>query len=461
MKSRFTLVHVRELTLTVGPAVLLVAATLWVASRFVEPGPPQRMIIAAASKGSPYYRLAEQYRQFVAQSGISLEVRETSGSIENLGLLQDPNSGVALGFLQGGVANTVRASQLQSIGRLFYEPVWVFYHGDEPMERLTQLSGKRILVGPPGSGTNQVATKLLTANGVTAATARLINMDLPDYVEALGAGRADAGFLVLAPEANTISRLFNTTGVRLMNLTQADAYVQRFPFLTRLELKQGVVDFARNIPSVDTKLVATTAVLVVRADLHPALVNLITQAVVEAHARPAVDADGEAPLFSSAGAFPVSDDPEFPLASEARRVYKSGPPLLQRYLPFWLATLIDRLVVFAVPFLGLGLPLIRFVPLLYVWRVRRRILHWYGELKRVENTVSSDSSPADFEQAFANVDGIEAAVDRISIPLGFSNQLYDLREHIDVVRRRLAAMRAAVERKEGKRENAGEPSRWK
>jgi TRAP transporter TAXI family solute receptor len=441
MKAISSRGHIRELLWSSGPAILLLALTVWIASRFVTPAPPQTIVIAAASKESPYYRLAEQYRQFVAASGVTLDIRETSGSLENLKLITDKTSDVALAFLQGGLASAHDAPQLRSIGRLFYEPLWIFYRVDAPFSRLSDLVGKRVLVGPDGSGTNQLATRLLAASGVTATSATLINMELPDYVETLESGKAEAGFLVLAPEAKTVARLFNSSRVRLMNLSQADAYSQRFPFLSRVDLKQGVYDLARNIPTVDTALVATMAALVVRDDLNSALVNLMTQAVIDVHALPALGPKGEAGVLGRVGQFPVTVDPEFPLAPDAARVYKSGPPFLQRYLPFWLATLADRMIVLLVPLLGVGLPLVRFAPMLYTWRIRRRIFRWYGELRKVEATVTPDSSTEEFDQAFARIDRIESTVDGLSIPLGFSNQVYDLREHINLVRRRLSAIR--------------------
>jgi uncharacterized protein len=440
-RSKFSLAGWREFSLAAGPALVLIAITVWATSRYVTPAPPNKIVIAAASKGSPYYRWAEQYQKVLAQSGISLEIKETGGSSENLRLLNDSASGVQIAFLQGGLASTRDGPQLRSLGRVFYEPLWVFYRGDATIDRLTELAGKRILVGPAGGGTNQLATKLLAANGVTAETATLITAPLPDYVEALETGRADAGFLVLGPEARTIERLFNSPSIRLMSLGQAEAYSQRFPFLSRLDLKQGVVDFRRNIPAADTTLVATMAALIVRDDLHSALTNLMAQALVEVHSKPTIDAKGEAALFSRAAEFPVAADPEFPLADEARRVYRSGPPFLQRYMPFWLATMLDRLVVMLVPIIGLAIPLMRFAPLLYTWRIRRRIVRWYGELKRAEAGALGEASPTQIAQATAEIDRIDAAVNKISLPLGFTNQLYDLREHIDVVRRRLAALR--------------------
>ena len=264
---------------------------------------------------------------------MTLEVLETSGSMENLKLMRDPSSHVSAAFLQGGIANAKDTPDVRSIGRLFHEPVWIFYQGSETLERLTALVGKRVLIGPTGSATSVLAQRLLAASGVTNETATQINMELPDYVEALDTDKADAGFLVLAPEARTIRRLMASPKARLMNVAQADAYVQRFPFLSRLKLKQGVVDLARGIPAADTLMLATTAALVVRQELHPALANLLTQAVIAVHAQPTLDAGGEAGILQRAGAFPMAEDQEFPLSPDAARVYKSGPPFCSAICP--------------------------------------------------------------------------------------------------------------------------------
>jgi TRAP transporter TAXI family solute receptor len=444
-KSARTFVRWREILLTAGPAIGLVAAAFLVTSRFVTPAPPHKMVIAAANKGSPYYRWAEEYQKNLAQSGITLEIKATSGSLENLRLLNDDRSGVQLGFVQGGIATTRDGPQLRSLGRVIYEPIWVFYRGETKIDRLTDLKGKRVLVGPSGGGTNQLAIRLLAANGVTADTASLIAMELPDYVEAFESDKADAGFLVLGPEARTVERLLNSPSVRLLSMSQADAYAQRFPFLSRLDLKEGVVDFGRDIPSSDTTMVATMAGVLIRDDLHSALANLMTQALIDVHSKPVINADGEAAIFGRSAEFPVAADPEFPLADEARRVYRSGPPFLQRYLPFWLATLSDRMAVLLVPIIGLAIPLMRFAPELYTWRVRRGIVRWYGELKKVEDGVRADASAEQVAHAAAEIDRIEASVNTITLPLGFTNQLYDLLQHIEVVRRRLAALSQKVE----------------
>ena len=441
MGNRLRWNQMRDLALAVGLPVLAVAAAFWVAAQYIDPAPPRELTIAAASRGSPYWAAADRYRQILAESGITVHILETKGSMENLALLSDPAARVDAAFVQGGMAAGRDVSGLESLGRMFQEPVWIFYQGAQPPQRLTDLAGKRVMIGPVGSGTAALATRLLAASGVTSDTATLINAELPDAVDALEQGGADAGFFVLAPEARTIKRLFASPKVRLMNLVQADAYAQRYPFLKAVELNEGVVDFARDLPPVDTKVLATTAALVSHDTLHPALVSLLAQAALQVHRQPRLTNRGETGAFEMAGVFPIADDQEYPLAPEAQRVYKSGPPFFQRYLPFWLATLADRLMVMLLPILGILLPVVKFAPALYNWRIRRRVVSWYSELRRIEAEAESDDNPADIAAALKEIRRVERAINRIAVPLAFANQLYDLRGHLDEVRRRLIALR--------------------
>ena len=429
----------RDFFLIAVPALLLIAAAGWLLLRFVDPAPPSVFVLSTASADSPYYRYAERYKAVFKRQGVKLEVRESAGTIANLQALSDPATGVHAAFVQGGISSARDKPGLLSVGRVAYEPLWVFYNEGQPLQRLADLKGKRILVGPAGGGTNLLAVRLLAANGVTADTATLINRELPDYVDLLAKGEADAGFLALAAEARTIQRLLRTPGVRPMSFTQADAYIQRFPFLSQLVLRQGVVDFAANIPSSDVTLIATTAAVLVRQDAHHALVNLLAQALSEVHGQPAIEENGEARLFQRVGDFPIANDPEFVLSDDAKRVYRSGAPFLQRYVPFWLATLIDRLVVSLVVLIPLLIPLGRLAPKLYNWRMRRRVLRWYVRLKSLEAGDRSKLSAGELGARLEELDRIEATVDNIAIPLGYANQLYDLRQHIEVVRRRLMA----------------------
>ena len=369
----------------------------------------------------------------------TLRCASSGGSFANLKALADPASGVHAGFVQGGLASSKDAPGLLSVGRIAYEPLWVFYAGSARLERLTDLKGKRILVGPAGGGTSGLALRLLAANGITAETATLINRELPDYVDLLAKGEADAGFLVLAPEARTIQRLLRTPNVRLMSFANADAYTQRFPFLIAPGAARGRRRLRGQHPAGRHDADRHHHRRPRARDAHPALVNLLAQALHEVHGQPMTDASGEAQLFQRAGEFPMANDPEFALSEDARRVYRSGPPVLQRYMPFWVATMLDRLMLSFVVLLPILIPLLRFAPQIYNWRIRRRIMYWYGELKRLEAAARRASTREERAAKLEELDRIEAAVDNIPVPLGFADRLYELRQHVELTRRRLTA----------------------
>jgi TRAP transporter TAXI family solute receptor len=428
------------------PALALAVAAVWFTLRYVKPAPPDSFVLAAASKGSPYYDLALRFKEEIEKKGVKLEVRESQGSLDNLRLLKDETSDVQAGIVQGGLTNHIDAPTLYSMGRLITEPVWVFYRGDASLSSITELKGKRILIGPEGSGTAALAKRLLDANGITAENSTLIAMQLPDYVDTFAQGGADAGFLVLGPEARTVQRLLHQDGTKLMSMAQADALIQRYPSLTQVKMRQGVVDFAQNIPPADTALVSTKAMLLVRDDLHPALLAILAQAVLKVQSQPTLKPTGESKLFAL-GTESLTDDPEFPMIDDATRVYKSGPTFFQRTLPFWLATLIDRAAILILPMIGVVLPLARIVPLLYNWRMRQRILNWYRELKRIEKNLTHKKASASAEfiaQKERDLDKVEEAVWRISVPTHLSADLYTLRDNVEFVRRRIVSLREAA-----------------
>lgn len=425
--------QMRELFLIVGPVILLVVASLWVASRFVQPAPPKRIVIATGGQSGAYFAFGQRYATILKRHGITLEVRPTAGSIANVKMLVDPDPAkrADLALMQGGITNSKETDGVMSLGRLFVEPLWVFYRGGETIDRLHQLKGRKIAVGPEGSGTRHLALSLLTAHGVTAETASLMPVTGQAAADALTSGELDAIFLTLAPEAPVVQSLIGNANVRLMSFAQGEAYTRRFPYLQRVVLPMGGLDLVRPLPAEDVTLVAPVAALVARDDLHPALVGLMVEAIREVHAGGG--------MFHRIGEFPRALDPEFDVSDDADRAYKTGPNWLKRTLPFWLASFIERMLVVAVPVAGVLLPLIKVGPALYKWRVRRRLLYWYGRLKALESAVNDDQAGESVDAERQELTLIDNAVSNIPIPLGFSDQYYSLRAAIDLVRQRLAS----------------------
>lgn len=412
---------------TLAPAILLALAGCLVAWQFVNPAPPDTITIATGQPGGAYLLFAERYQAILAREGITLNILETAGSVENLQLLE--KDGADLAFIQGGTADAANAPELVSLASLYYEPLWIFYSGTETLTRLTQLQSRRIATGKPGSGTQAVAMALLEDNRLQINPGEILSVGGQEAAEALVSGKVDAAFFVASVQSPLVQKLLRQQGIQLMSFDRADAYTRLHRFLSRITLPEGTIDLQENIPPRDTVLLAATANLVAHSDFHPALVGLILQAAEEVHR-----AGG---LFASPGDFPNDRYLDFPLDDGARRFFKHGPPFLQRYLPFWTANLLDRLKIMLIPLLTLMIPLAKIMPPTYRWQVRKKVYRWYRELKSLDFEDPEHLSSEALHTSIQKLDAIEEEVRKVAIPLSYSDELYNLRLHIDLVRGKL------------------------
>jgi TRAP-type uncharacterized transport system substrate-binding protein len=431
---RETLVSVRDLALAWGPFLLLGAALLAGAYLLLDPTPPHRVVLATGPERSAYAEFGKRYAEELKRYGITVELKPTLGSRDNLRLLRDPKEHVDLAFVQGGSSERMRSPEeeakdepLVSLGSLFYEPVWIFYRGHKRIEQLTGLRSLRVNTGARGSGTPGILTRLLAANQMERDDLRRSSLGDTEAVVALLAGELDAIVLVSAPESPYVQMLLATPGVRLLEFGNAEAYARRYRYLTPVVLPRGVADLARNVPNHDVTLIATTSSLVAREGTHPTLVQLFVQAAARIHGSPG--------WIARAGQFPSAANTEFPLAGDAERFYRAGPPLLQRYLPFWLANLIDRMWVALFSIVAVLIPLSRLVPPLYRFRVRSRIFRWYRHLRLIEAELGEPERSR--AELLASLDKLEGRVARIKVPLSYADELYRLRQHIHLVRARM------------------------
>jgi TRAP-type uncharacterized transport system substrate-binding protein len=408
-------------------AILIFALVSW-GLTYLFPAPPSTVTIATAFKGASFDYFGQRYRERFGLANVNLTLRATEGALENLSLLKDPNSGVDIAFVTGGVSDAEHSPGILSLGTIDYLPIWIFYTSAEPLERLGQLQGRRVAVGPVGSGTRFNAEKILSKAGVTPENAQFVPFAGDKAAEALRDGKVDAVWILGAPDTSAVQSLLRSPNIRLMNFPTAEAFTRVFPNLARLTLPEGVIDLAQDIPSKEVTLIATTSSVLVRGDLHPEIVYLLLQTMQQIHRPPGV--------FQRAGEFPLPSDPDYPVAASAADFYKNGPSFLQRHLPLWLTVHAQRAIAVLVTGVAVGLPLFRYLPALYGWHIRRRLLYWYSQLKSLEASVECGNK--DLAQRQAAVDRIEEAVSRIRFPLAFANQVYDLRGHIDIVRRRLA-----------------------
>jgi uncharacterized protein len=440
---------------------------LWAVIAIVKPGPEGKLVLASGGSDGAYNELAILYQKQLAKYGIDVELRpRTSGSSTLRALFVDEKSDVDAGFIKGGVAGSLQGRQateeerkwhdrqteaLLSVGRLFYEPIYVFYRGPAHVKALSEFKGKKIAIGNKEGGARRIAKTLLRANGVDEKNSTFVEVDLADDTKPLIAGEFDVGFVVLPPDSAKIYKLMRTPEILLMNFAaEADAYAARFPFLTKLVMHQGSVEFAPDIPSADITVLATTAALVVKKNVHPAIVALLADAVLDNPSK-GFDREGEPVLFHKAGEFPNAKDPEFDVSREAISLYKTGDlPFLLRTvaplnaklgIPFWVTAYLHKngtsTILLLIPILSIALPLIRLLPMLYTWTVRRRLYYWYRQMKVLENQLDHNPTPAQLAEAEVELVRIDRIVSRMKVPVQFSDAFYDLRSHIDLVRRRL------------------------
>ena len=424
----------REQLSVAGPAAVLAIVAFVVALQWVKPAPPSRVVIATGRTDGAYHHFAQLYRDRLAREHITLEIRETAGSVENIRLLEDAASGVDVAFVQGGTGAAAKTDSLVSLASLYYEPLWVFSRTAPGPSDLRALRGHRLAVGPEASGTRAVVRTLLAANGLTGANVRLSPVTGTDAVGALRRAEVDTVFLIASAEAAAVKEMLRSRGIALLSFPRADAYTKRFPFLTKLLLPAGGLSLERNLPARDTVLLAPAATLVVRRDFHPALVDLLLVTAAHVH--------GGRGLFEAPNEFPSPDHLEFPLMPEAQRYHRSGPPFLARFLPFWAATLVDRIKVMVLPLLVL-VPLARLALPAYRWRIRSKIIRKYRDVVDVDQAVAERPGPAACDELLARLDRIEEAVRALRVPLGYADAHYHLRLHLDLVRAKVKEARAA------------------
>lgn len=431
LMPRLVRISWRDLFASATPVLLISIVAIAIAVHFVQPAPPKTITISSGPQGSTYQLFAERYKKILARNGITLEILPSEGSLQNLQRLNDPNGKVDIGFVQGGVATENDAENIVSLGSIFYEPLAIVYENARPVQRLSELKGKRIAVGPEGSGTRFLALALLKANGIEPkGDTPLMDLGGDAAIQALLAHQIDVAFLMGdSASFGTIRKILHAPGIRLYEFPQADAYMRRFRYLNKLDIPAGAFDLGTNLPEKPVVMLAPTVELLARPDLHPALSDLLIEAAQEVH--------GRATLLQNHGEFPAPLEHEYPISADANRYYKSGKGFAYRYLPFWLASLADRVFVMIVPVVIVLIPGLRLVPVLYGWRVRRRIYRRYGELMALERLALTPLNAQEREELLLRLNEVEKSVINGKIPGSFADETYVLRQHINFVRDRL------------------------
>ena len=387
------------------------------------------MHMATGPAGSAHAEYGKRYQEILGRSGITVVLDPTVGALENLERLRDAQSGVGAGFVQAGTTTLAQSPDLVSLGTVFYEPLWLFHRRSDRSPDFGDLRGKRIAIGGEGSATRALSLRLLALGGIDARTAELLAFTPEEAADRLIVGEIDAAVFLTSWSAPVVQRLLGAEGVSVASFPGADALVARIPVLNRRVLPAGVADLARKVPPTDVVMVASKASLVVRRDLHPALMYLLLDAAEEIHAAPGI--------FNQAGEFPALDAVDLPIADEAEMFDRRGPPFLQRHLPFGLAVMTERVALALIPVVGLLFPLVRGFPSVRTWYVQRRLALFYKELKLLDVQSEDSERPASGPDLIRKLDELEARVSRLRVPEAFAALVYGLRDHIGLVRERL------------------------
>ena len=413
-------------------AILCVAGLTWLGMAYLIPAPPSHITIATSPQGEHYHILGTRYQGILSGTDIKVDLRLTDGAKENLRLLNDANSGVQIGFMQGGISNSRLAPDLISLGRLDHQIFWLFYPTGETITDLTQLRGKRIGLGAEGSGDRTVCEKILAVAGITYDNSTLVTVPSEHVINNLDSGGIDAVFRTFSPDSPILHTLLRGPQYRLMNFSEAEALTRIFPYLVRLVLPRGAIDLQRKLPTADTTLVATTNVLMVRKGVHPAIVDLLAIAISQAHSSPG--------LFHKVGEFPTETDPEYPMSQGARDFYKNGPTFLNWYLPFWMTNYAQRVIAVLVAVIAIVVPVFNYVPKLFLWFIHDRIRRLYRRLRIVDNALLAGVGASEMKALQAELEGIVRAAN--IVPMRSSELFFELKSHIDRTRGNFASAEA-------------------
>ncbi|MGE4555897.1 MAG: TAXI family TRAP transporter solute-binding subunit [Desulfovibrionaceae bacterium] len=406
-------------------SAFVVAAGFVLAFQFVKPAPPNHVTMAAGAVGGSSYQFAQRYQKILAQQKVHVDIIATTGSLACLEMLQSGAADIAI--TQSGTVDPSAMPELTSLGCLYYEPLWIITQGYVKVGRLSEFAGRTLAVGPQGSGTHILTLTLLQENGVTPTNTKFLALEQADAVQALFEKKVDAIFWVTGIDSKTLGDLDDEPETpTLFSMRRWRSYTMRYNYLKHLVLPEGGLNLQRNFPKKPVDMISTMAELVAGPNFSPALVDLFLQAAEEIH-----DRGG---WLEKPGEFPRAEGATFPVPRQVKRFFKSGPPFLQRYLPFWVANYINRMVIMLLPLATLLFPLLKVAPPMYRWQVRRRIYRRYRKLRRIDMRLQTANAAEVLTALQRELNDLEKGVSSLSVPLSFTDLQYELRWHISIIR---------------------------
>ena len=404
--------------------IAIFVAVLMTTLQFIQPSPKKEIVIATGSKTGNYYQTALKYKELLKKDKVDVKIINTNGSVENLELVKSGKADIA--FMQNGIVDKDIYEDVQSFANVYYEPLWVFYKNENyTMDYIIQLISKKISIGSNGSGTKDLASKILEVNGITSENSTLYNYSSSKAKDELIKGNIDAMFVVSSHNSKVVKELLENPSINVLSFKRAKAYSRKYPFLEALTLYEGTLNLYKNLPDENIKLLSTTATLIGNKNLNDELIRVFLKKVKEVH--------NKKDLFSTPNQFPNIHNMKLELNEEAKRYLINGDTWLEKIFPFWIASNIDRLKILIIPLLTLLIPLSKGVFPIYRWSIRSKIYKWYRQIQELDlklETIKSDEL-ADFIKELEELRH-EIKVDT-KVPLSFMSEYYDLIMHLELI----------------------------
>jgi len=416
----------KQIFLYLSGLAILIAIAITVVKLFLLP--PSSIDIAAGPKGSYLYETAQKYKVEFEKAGVQVNIMETGGTLENLEHVNHPDKLIEFGFLEGGAADRKDYPSLESLGSIAYAPIWVFYRSDlGNIYDINELKGKRIAIGGTSQGIHANALDLLNAVGINSSNSKLSNIGREEALKALHSNQIDAMFYSAPAEDPLVKILFNDARLKPLQWPDAEGIARNLREYHVLNLPFGAIDLANSMPAKDMKVLATTITVITKKDTHSALIYLMMGVMDDIHEAPSI--------MHAENEFPSDKDVDFPLSNDAEDYYKKGgKPFLQRYLPYWAASFLGKLLLILVPLLAIFYPLSQSYPAIQQWYYTHRVNRFYDQLVKIEKRLDDG---ADREIIKYDIQVLRAEIELLikleKIPSMYTNLLYDLRGHVSQV----------------------------
>lgn len=417
--------------------VLLSIAGFFAILFFLKPLPPDTVVLASGQANSSIEAWAKRYQEYFKDAGVDLKLVPTSGAKENISLLEQKKVDVALS--QGGMTTT--SEDISSLGSIGYMPLWLFYRGkalEEDPHRF--FSESKISINLPGSGTHFLVETLLEKHELSLGdNPGIVELSSAAGVNELLGGRIDAVALVAGMESGNVQKILEDPSIKIFNFQMAQAYANFIDYLELVTLPKGALDLHPVTPLTNIHMPATTTVILVDDNLHPAIQYLFLKASKELNRQ-------HKPFFNRPGGFPAYTDLSVTESAIASRYYEKGLFPLDHYLPYWVSSFLERVWFYLLAGLAVIYPLLRFSPRYRFVNFQLSITRAYGILKSIECELDRSASLEEIENQADALEALTRSAKTLWVPEGGKEAYYQLMQNIGVVMDEIDRLRALASR---------------